>query len=416
MATLSQAILEGLDASKPSPSIPGRLYFTTDTDLIYYDTGSAWVVVGPSGSVANPMTAVGDLIVGGTVSGGVAAPTRLAAGASDYVLTSNGAGTAPSWQPSSGGAGAVSILSPSKPTGTLTTQTNALVSVAASATQNILNLSGADGYVSNLFIALDGSGANINDTTITIQYDGEATPTINAVPILQFFGAVYMENGGAWNSLFLGNNGPLGGGVGVGMRLAIPIPYSNSILISITNNGSGAITLYSTASAQVGVSNTWSDARKLNCAVYYNGSITPYSTVTLANESSLTPGRIIGLWWMEDSYPNGVNPGTAPLEGLMSLYIDGAGSPNLQSSGTEDFFGIGFYGGGVSNNTGNASSVENGTAFWAGGTTFGFYRWFYMDPVTFTNAFELTWEAGNASRVAYTGDPTLWCTVYYYTT
>ena len=52
------------------------------------------------------MTTVGDLIVGGTVTGGVAAPTRLAAATSGDVLTSNGPGAAPSWQAGgSGGAG-----------------------------------------------------------------------------------------------------------------------------------------------------------------------------------------------------------------------------------------------------------------------------------------------------------------------
>lgn len=50
MSTLNQVILEGADASKPSAGIPGRLYLTTDTALIYYDTGSAWTLVGPSGA------------------------------------------------------------------------------------------------------------------------------------------------------------------------------------------------------------------------------------------------------------------------------------------------------------------------------------------------------------------------------
>jgi len=49
MSTIYQVNLEGLDASKPTAGIQGRLYFTTDTGLIYYDTGSAWLNVGPSG-------------------------------------------------------------------------------------------------------------------------------------------------------------------------------------------------------------------------------------------------------------------------------------------------------------------------------------------------------------------------------
>jgi hypothetical protein len=53
-----------------------------------------------SGGMTNPMTTAGDVIYGGA-SG---TPTRLAAGTSGYVLTSNGAGVAPSYQASSGGA------------------------------------------------------------------------------------------------------------------------------------------------------------------------------------------------------------------------------------------------------------------------------------------------------------------------
>jgi len=49
---------------------------------------------GGGSSFVNPMTTVGDLIIGGT--GG--APTRLATGTATYVLTSNGPGTPPSWQ------------------------------------------------------------------------------------------------------------------------------------------------------------------------------------------------------------------------------------------------------------------------------------------------------------------------------
>jgi hypothetical protein len=46
--------------------------------------------------MANPMTTVGDIVVGDTVSGGVAAPARLGAGASGFVLRSVG-GT-PAWR------------------------------------------------------------------------------------------------------------------------------------------------------------------------------------------------------------------------------------------------------------------------------------------------------------------------------
>ncbi len=69
-------------------------------------TQSQIIGLGTTLAALNPMTAVGDLIVGGTVTGGVATPTRLGAGTSAYVLTSNGPGTAPTYQPTGGGGGA----------------------------------------------------------------------------------------------------------------------------------------------------------------------------------------------------------------------------------------------------------------------------------------------------------------------
>jgi hypothetical protein len=64
-----------------------------------------------SGGLVNPMTAVGDLIVGGT--GGD--PTALAIGANTYVLTSNG--TTAVWSPASGG-GSGDVTGPASATST----------------------------------------------------------------------------------------------------------------------------------------------------------------------------------------------------------------------------------------------------------------------------------------------------------
>jgi hypothetical protein len=63
--------------------------------------GAAYYSSRGLGGLSNPMTTEGDLIVAG--ASGV--PTRLAANTGGYVLTSNGPGVAPSWQPSSGGGG-----------------------------------------------------------------------------------------------------------------------------------------------------------------------------------------------------------------------------------------------------------------------------------------------------------------------
>jgi hypothetical protein len=43
------SMLYGADTSKPGAAIEGRLYFATDTYLIYYDTGSVWASFKPKG-------------------------------------------------------------------------------------------------------------------------------------------------------------------------------------------------------------------------------------------------------------------------------------------------------------------------------------------------------------------------------
>ena len=62
----------------------------------YIQPLAAAIPVGAGGGMANPMTAVGDIVVGDTVSGGVAAPARLGAGSSGWILRSV-AGT-PAWR------------------------------------------------------------------------------------------------------------------------------------------------------------------------------------------------------------------------------------------------------------------------------------------------------------------------------
>lgn len=85
----------------------GMFCFLKDTNEFLYYTGSAWTAVDTSVDSSkiplSTVTTAGDLIIGT----GNATVTRLAAGAATYLLTSNGAGVAPSWQvaPSSGVAG-----------------------------------------------------------------------------------------------------------------------------------------------------------------------------------------------------------------------------------------------------------------------------------------------------------------------
>src|SRR4051794_14205173 len=40
---------QGVLTARPLPGIVRRLFFATDVGLLYYDTGSAWIVLAPAG-------------------------------------------------------------------------------------------------------------------------------------------------------------------------------------------------------------------------------------------------------------------------------------------------------------------------------------------------------------------------------
>ena len=97
MTSLAVLIGRGLLSARPAAGTPGSLYYATDTATLYRDNGASWDSVEGAGGLTNPMTAAGDLIVGGA-SG---TPTRLAAGSATNVLTM--VAGAPAWAAASGG-------------------------------------------------------------------------------------------------------------------------------------------------------------------------------------------------------------------------------------------------------------------------------------------------------------------------
>ena len=75
--------LDGIPAAFPQPPTAAEDgYVVTYIDA----TGDLELQPGGGGGMTNPMTAVGDIIVGGPVTAGVAAPARLGIGTSGYML------------------------------------------------------------------------------------------------------------------------------------------------------------------------------------------------------------------------------------------------------------------------------------------------------------------------------------------
>lgn len=122
----------------------------------YISSAATW-----NAKMNNPLTTTGDLIygVGST-------PTRLAAGTSGYVLTSNGAGTAPSWQVAAGG-GITSL------TGDITgSGTGAVATTLATVNSNVGSFTYANFTVNAKGLITAASSGTI-DATAT---DGSANP------------------------------------------------------------------------------------------------------------------------------------------------------------------------------------------------------------------------------------------------
>lgn len=105
---------------------------------------------------------------------------------------------------------------------------------------------------------------------------------------------------------------------------------------------------------------------------------------------------------------------------------------SIQSSGTEDWFGMGFYFGAhnasqyAGSGGGNSNQISGG---WSSGTgdrgvtfigspaglTQGAYRLHLSDKKLFTNSIAIRWNCGDTTEEAWTGNDRVWATAYYYT-
>lgn len=146
--------------------------------------GGQWVDVG-GGGLTNPMTTAGDIIVGGTNG----APTRLAKGDDDEVLTLvNGV---PAWAAASGGSqvttifGSLSLYITQETTLTITNYDSATsysvnaVSGSASITGDTITYTAGNTAGTDTLTITAGSSSR--DITITVNAAGIATPT-NTTP------------------------------------------------------------------------------------------------------------------------------------------------------------------------------------------------------------------------------------------
>ncbi len=225
------------------------------------------------------------------------------------------------------GATKADLFSEHKATGTLVTKKfeSLTTGVAASATQTILDYTGV-GYVSSLFIASGNADlGNWPLGNVNIYIDGSGTPDIS-MPMLQFFQTNYMHGTASapnkrFSNRFFGAN--VDGSTNINFYTTLPIPFATRVKIDMVNGSSTtATTMQTIATIQSGVANTWSRTRRLKATTQLLNAPAADTSETLLN--ILGKGRLVGMWMMQDDFPNSLTPKGAAWEGNFRFYIDTA--------------------------------------------------------------------------------------------
>ncbi len=272
----------------------------------------------------------------------------------------------------------------------------------------LLNYSGGQpGYLSSLWIAINSNSSDTDKATIQVYIDGSASPSIN-VHLTSFFNKHLAYNSNIPATAF---GKYFSTPAQVAFEFRVPIPFTTGIKITITNVGATTYTaaLWTNAYYVLGVPNLWKRTRKLFAVEGYTQNVTPFAVINLINVTGTAPGRFLGLSFTVDD--NGsVSPDFGWAEGPISMTCDG--TLVMASSGVEDYFGFTGYWQGVPIPTYN---TYNGMIYRSASVVYNTYRLHILDPVTFNNAFLLTFTAGISSVVNWTGTGLLTYCAFYYT-
>lgn len=297
----------------------------------------------------------------------------------------------------------VDVLSLDKPIGVTRAIQGKQVSVTNGSAYTFVNITNASGYLSDLWMALNTTGDD--GSRIAIIADG-VTEYSNRYD--QFFGQMFFRQTFApffFDNAYLQNRG--------GQGSYIPIPFTNSLRMQYVPNGNDS--MWFQASFHTNVADTFPNTRHFHTTVGNGVFFTVNQVATLLSITNNPPGRLLGIYFFIDSFhgggsPASASPATAPLEGRVHIITDGVEA--FTSSGTEDYARMAGYFASVTNGYSASPYVSlsaKNVDHW------GFMRFHIPDPITFTNALTVQWDAGYSAFVNYTGSVALNWVVYYYT-
>lgn len=154
MSTLGSVILKGIAASIPSAGIPGRVYFATDTDVVYRDNGTTW-----------------DSVITGGGGGGGGSSVEINGGSA--LTTANFNATTPS---APGGTQNVAFqvdgsgnISANVPTGGSSKMAQFVLSSPAAS----ITFSSIPGTFTDLYVIINGQSSSGSQDDILVQINGD---------------------------------------------------------------------------------------------------------------------------------------------------------------------------------------------------------------------------------------------------
>jgi len=276
-----------------------------------------------------------------------------------------------------------------------------------------MNVTGS-GYLTDFWWASNLQSGNSHTAIMAIIVDGV---TIFNGPAQLLFGINYFTENVA--AVYANDFLQFAGGGG---KSTIPIPFSSSLKITYTNNLNGNVIIWWTIGYQTGVANVWSRYAHLNTAwggQYASAvgvksdtslALTQDQLGTLLNATSLTPGKLLGVYLVWDSYSSANNQ--AFLEGPITITLDGAQA--YKTSGSEDYFGMAGYFVAVS--PGYGTRFQSLTLKQVSPPLYAGVRFHVQEPMLFENALSITAQAGLSSAgPTFTGTVHIAYMIWYYT-
>ena len=271
-------------------------------------------------------------------------------------------------------------VDPKSTTGNIGLSGSANINAGASST--IANITGVGSINSVKFQVASSSDndATLNNTWIEMYFDGQSSPSVN-VPFSMFFAD---SQYGTTHAL------PVGKDASGTYYCYFPMPYDQSAKIVLVNQNGSVVNL----SYQVQYNTTpylgLGNSAGYFSAYYNNNTITPfvngqdYELLNLTN----TKGQYVGMTYSA--------PRCISCEGNAEIYVDGSLTPQIQGTGTEDWFEGAYYW-----DDGPFTQANHGVTFFPVSNFFEAYRFDLNNPISFNNSIKLGIQHGGTDTTDF---------------